>query len=394
MSDSGAKRLAWALAVTAFALYLGGLGLSLTTESGGLDSQDGFLFLIVGVFATVGVLIASSPLRNALGWIYCGVAVLAGLGALAQSYAAFWLGGGSTPLLVGQIATVYAESAWIGWVLVPATFLLLLFPNGRLLSRRWGIVAWCAGVGLSGEFLVGILKPGALEDFPEVVNPIGVEWAGLVEPVTTLLSALAILGSAISLILRFRRVTGLQRQQIKWLAYASAVAAPTVVVAVSQYEALGAELANAVIQLAILVVPIAAGIAILRYRLYDIDVVVNRTLVYGALTATLAAAYFGSVLLLQFALSPLTDRNELAVAVSTLVVAALFRPARARIQGWVDRRFYRHRFDAVRTLAEFSSRLREQVDLQALRADLRGVVRETVNPAHVSLWLPAPEVRR
>jgi hypothetical protein len=194
-------------------------------------------------------------------------------------------------------------------------------------------------------------------------------------------------GSAASLIVRFRRATGEERAQIKWLALAGALVAVIFPIALALYDVWGEGVSNVAIMLSVLALPVAAGVAILRYRLYDIDVVINRTLVYGALTVILAGTYLGSVLVLQLLLNGLTGDSGLAVAASTLGVAALFRPARARVQGVVDRRFYRRKYDAGRTLTAFSTRLRDEVDLEALSAELRTVVDDAMQPSHVSLWL-------
>jgi hypothetical protein len=196
-----------------------------------------------------------------------------------------------------------------------------------------------------------------------------------------------VVGSAISMVLRFRRARGDERQQMKWIALAGAVAAGTIPLMFAAYEVVGQTAADSAIMLSVMALPAAAAVAIVRYRLYDIDVVINRTLVYGSLTATLALVYVGSVLLLQLALSGLTDGSGLAVAASTLAVAALFRPVRGRIQKTVDRRFFRSRYDATRTIEAFAARLRDEVDLGALSADLQDVVVETMRPAHLSLWL-------
>jgi hypothetical protein len=287
---------------------------------------------------------------------------------------------------LGELAGWYGTLSWIPFILVPCTFVLLLFPDGHLLSPRWRWVAWCAAAGIAGVFVTTGIAPGPLEDQPTLDNPFGVDSA-LIEPLTglsVLLIAIGMVGSAASAVVRFRRAHGERRQQMKWLALAGTVVAVTVPVSVLGSDTLWDDrVVNIACMVAVLGLPIAAGIAILRHRLYDIDVVINRTLVYGALTATLGAAYLVLVLLISLAVG----RSGLAVAVSTLAVAALFGPARARIQAGVDRRFYRRRYDATRTLEAFGGRLRDELDLEALADDLRGVVVDTVQPSHVSLWL-------
>jgi hypothetical protein len=389
MSRANATRLARALAALSLALLASGYVLSATSGDVIRFGADVLISAIAIVFSVVGVLIASRQPGNAIGWVFLAAALATGLAGLAGGYADYWLEGGEGGDVLGQTAAWYATLSWVPFVLVPPTFLLLLFPDGRLLSRRWRPVAWCAAGGIAGTFLTTGLRPGPLEDFPELANPYAVT-SPLLDPlavVAALLVVIGLFGSAASLMLRFHRAQGRQRQQIKWLALAGAVAAVKVPIAAGGSELWGPDVQNIAIMISVLGLPIAAGIAIVRHRLYDIDVVINRALVYGALTATLAGAYLATVLVLQLALSGVTAESDLAIAGSTLAVAALFRPARRRIQALVDRRFYRRRYDAARTLEGFGARLREQVELDALRAELCGAVEETVQPAHVSLWL-------
>jgi hypothetical protein len=276
-------------------------------------------------------------------------------------------------------------------VYVPTSFLLLLFPDGRLPSPRWRPVAWCAALGLIG-FLAGTaLEPGPLEDFPQVINPYGVDSPTLdaVAVAGYLLASASMVASAVSLIVRMRRAGRVEHQQIKWLAYGGAVVVGAVFVG-GVISVWSGDVGIAVISLGLLGVPIFTGVAIARYRLYDIDIVINRTLVYGALTVALVAVYFGGVATLQGLFRALTGQEQqpqLAIVVSTLAIAALFDPLRRRIQSFIDRRFYRRKYNAQKTLEAFSSKLREETDLEALSGDLEGVVRETMQPAHVSLWL-------
>nr|MBA3388371.1 hypothetical protein [Rubrobacter sp.] len=276
-------------------------------------------------------------------------------------------------------------------VLVPTSFLLLLFPDGRLPSPRWRPVAWCAGLGIAGFVASYALEAGPLGDIPQIVNPYGVDSPVLriVGVATAVVAGGSMAPSAVSLIVRMRRAGSEQRQQIKWLAYGGAVVVGTIVVAGS-ISIWSVPISIAIISVALLGLPVFTGIAIVRYRLYDIDVVINLTLVYALLSATLAVVYFGGIVLSQRVFAGLTGQEklpQLAIVASTLVIAALFNPLRRRIQSFIDRRFYRRKYDAAKILETFSTRLRDETDLDSLNAELITVVRETMQPEHVSLWL-------
>jgi hypothetical protein len=335
-------------------------------------------------FGLVGALIASRQPLNPIGWIFCAGALAFSLSGLGESYAIYTLfADPAGPLGGGSTMAWFSTWVWVPGGVALAIYFPLLFPSGRLLSARWRPVA-AAAIAAAAFLSVGIaFSPGRFDDLPQVENTYGVAGTvgdvfGAFQSLGWLLLVVCLVASATSLVLRFRRARGVERLQLKWVAAAS-------VLLVASFFLW--EVWEGLVPLGIGAMVVAAGIAILRYRLYDIDVVINRTLVYGGLTATLAGAYLATVLLLQVALSPLTEESDLAIAGSTLAVAALFRPARRRIQAMVDRRFYRRRYDAARTLESFGTRLRDQVDLDALGADLRGVVTDTMQPAHVSLWL-------
>jgi len=288
-------------------------------------------------------------------------------------------------------------STWIGApaALLAAAFLFLLFPDGRLPSRRWRPAAWMAAIGSPLLALAGALKPGPLDAHRSIDNPVAIDSTlGVVVEVLGLLGALAlnvsVLASGISLILRLRRARGVERQQLKWFVYAASLMGG----GFAASYLFSSDLANSIVWflgiLGFMVLPVATGIAILKYRLYDIDLIINRTLVYASLTGTLALVYFGGVTATQTLFRTITGQEQqpqLAVVVSTLAIAALFSPLRRRIQAFIDRHFYRRKYDARKTLEAFSSRLRDETDLQALNNDLVGVVTETMQPAHVSLWL-------
>ncbi len=368
------------LAILASVLVAVLLGWSTSLPRGYLPWREQAISLmgIIGA-PIVGGLVASRRPRNPYGWLWLGFGLGLSLGLLAESYAAYALvvepGSLLAPRETSRLLAVGNPMA-----LAFAPFLFLLFPTGRLPSRRWRPVAWTAGT--SGVVLVDLNLYFARPDFV----------GGAVTAVTfavVLAIFAAIVLSALSLVARYRRSSGVERQQLKWFALAAVLAATYIVGTLLGLERiLGGtlwHLAEATTNMSIYA---AVGIAILRYRLYDIDVLINRTLVYGSLTVSLVAVYLGGIVVLQFALRALTGQEStLAVVASTLAIAALFNPLRRRIQSFIDRRFYRSKYDAAKTLEAFNSRLRDETELDTLSSDVIGVVRETMQPEHASLWL-------
>jgi len=359
----------------------------------GLTDLGGLAFLLAAlVFAAIGSLLVARVPGNLIGRLFCVTGVLVAIGDLSYQYADYALYVSDRSLAGGTAA------AWLQNLAVPPAFgllgiSLLVFPDGRLLSRRWRPVLWLATVGILAIVAVYALRTGPLDEpFEGISNPFGIDDAyGLIDAASSLgwiLMGASLVLAAASVAVRLRHAHGRERQQIKWIVPAASVAGLVFGANVASFLIFdrGAVAASG---LALAAFPAATGVSILRHRLYDIDLVINRTLVYGALSATLGLSYLAGVLVLGQLFAPLTRGSDLAIAGSTLAVAALFRPLRGRIQAAVDRRFYRHRYDAARTLEGFSARLREQVDLDALGGELQAVVRETMAPAHVSLWLRA-----
>jgi hypothetical protein len=351
------------------------------------------LATLIVSFSVVGALIASHRPENPIGWIFLAEGFFYGLLSAGDEYAIYALLTNPGALPLG------AEASWLGqWIWAPGlglilVFLPLLFPDGHPPSPRWLPVGWLGGLSIgltvvSSTILLWPERGPALltgDESPSHVLQV------LVDFIAVPMLFVAGLGAVISLFFRFRRARGDERQQIKW--FASAAALTLIWIIVFGQSALRG-LPGAIVALSFLLVlpsiPIATGIAILRYRLYDIDVLINRTLVYGSLTMMLALIYFGGVATTRAIFGALTGQEQqpqLAVVVSTLAIAALFMPLRRRIQSFIDRRFYRRKYDARKTLEAFSAKLRDETDLDRLGVDLVGVVKETMQPSQISLWL-------
>jgi hypothetical protein len=347
------------------------------------------LALGFSAFMIMGALIVAHRPSNAIGWMFSAIGLLAYTALLAVGYATYVYVTGPGSLPGATLAAWYGSWPWYPTIALALIFTPLLFPTGRLLSPRWRPVAWLAGAATAGLMVLGALGPELdLDRNQTIANPIGVAWAESPQEsmVDTTLSVLLVgsgLAAAGSLVLRFRRSRGEERQQLKWFTYAVALL-PLFVLA-DFLPGSGGSLLSAV---PLVLLPVAVGIAILRYRLYDIDRLINRTLVYGLLTALLLGVYAAVVLVLGQVFGGIRgEPPSWVVAGATLAVAALFQPARRRIQAVVDRRFNRRKYNATKTVEAFSLRLRDEVDLDALSTELLAVVDQTIQPTRASLWL-------
>jgi hypothetical protein len=370
----------WAVSVAATATALGYTALhplpaSLASQAGS-PANRAVAIVFIGAFATVGALLAWKRPGNPIGWL---------LSATGGAYAV-----GASNVLLAHFPRTLTLAKWLGWIwllgLGLCVFVVLLFPSGNLPSRRWRPVAWAAGAGLAGWVLGNAFAPAIFTGSPSEPNPVGVTGpAGDIFKIMAfggmLLIAATGLAAVLSLAFRYRRARTAERAQLKWLVYAGAV---IMVAALATIPIASSNLQNAISSGAVALVPVAIGVAVLRYRLYDIDRVISRTVAYAIVTGVLVGIYAGLVLL---ATQVLGLRTPVAVAAATLAAAALFSPVRRRVQRVVDRRFNRARYDADKTVAAFAARLKDAVDLDAVRADLTGVVHQALEPAHVSVWI-------
>jgi len=420
MGSRAAAWLAWTLAGLSVTIFVAGVALYVLANPAqeAHDSStmsDATLLRIVVlnlpflVFLLVGALISSRRPRNPVGWICLTVGLLSSVGFLSELYVSYGL---ARPGSVPFAAAVAALTQW-SWILpvgLLSTYLLLLFPDGRLPSRRWRPLAWLSGAVIALLGVVNVLAPGPLASHEGVRNPFGIEGAPWLFDAAVILSlplAACVLASAASLVLRYRRSGGEVRVQIKWIALAGSITGTLVFLGIMAgllllpesmspegiegAPPLWLQLLMYALTLSFAGIPVAIGFAVLKYRLYDIDVLINRALVYASLTVMLALVYVGTVASLQGVFRALTGQEStLAVVASTLAIAALFAPLRRWVQALVDRRFYRRKYNAAKTLAAFNARLRDETELETLSGDVVGVVTETMQPEHVSLWLQSP----
>src|SRR5215208_5010567 len=383
-----ASWLAWSvcavtLLVLALSMLLIVLGWSTPLPRGWTPWRDQTVSLLGIIGAPIlGGLIASRLPRNPYGWLWLGFGLGLAIQSLAMSYEAYALVEPRSLAAPRTISHVLELGGQVALTLAP--LLMLLFPTGRLPSRRWRPLAWISST--AGALLLFLVL--LFENPDQVGGVISITTFAVVYVIFT-----AILLSALSIVVRYRRAGGAERQQLKWFALAADLIGAVTAGHLLFLDALLPEaLVNMLDAVTITVLYVAVGIAILRYRLYDIDIIINRTLVYGSLTMTLVLVYFGSVVGLQYILRALTGQeSQLAIVASTLVIAALFNPLRQRIQNFIDHSFYRRKYEAAKTLEAFSAKLRDETDLDNVSAEMVSVVQETMQPEHVSLWLRKAE---
>ena len=388
--------LAWAVATVSLAGFAAAWVLAATGHDlfdiSANSSPDRFMV----AYAVVGAVLASRRPANPIGWLLLGLGLVAAARGLAGEYALHALAGRARPAS-GVWAVWFVN--WVLTLLFPSgilMFLLLLFPNGRLLTARWRIVGWLGAALAACYVLVTWINPDTITPggkLPSVANPTGVAgwtFAGHVAIGIFPLEWACLLAAAASLFLRYRRSASEERLQLKWFAFAAVAALVllTALLPASILTSAGGSAFDAGVIVGIgLGLPVAVGMAVMKYRLYAIDRIISRTLAYTIVTGLLVGVYTGLVLL---ATRVLSVHTPVAVAVATLAAAALFSPLRHRVQRAVDRRFHRARYDADQTVAAFAARLKDAVDLDSVRDDLAGVVEHALEPAHISIWVGGP----
>jgi hypothetical protein len=352
------------------------------------------LVILVGVWIVTGALIISRHPQNPVGWLLCAGLFSPAIDMFAAGYAAYdtYAFSGSLPGV--DLALVWLKLGNLGAIgLVAFTLIILLFPDGRLPSPLWSRVSWTAVGTLLLYLPLQASEPGSADPvfLPIRINPLGVSaslWAFLKPLMWVAFSVLALcyVAALLSLLFRLGRARGDERQQIKWLifpAWLYGIFLPLLFIGTVEGDEIILRIGLALGQLAAAGIIIAIAFAIFKYRLYDIDIIINKTLVYGALTATLALVYFMSVVLLQ---QIFPAESPISIVLSTLAIAALFSPLRRRIQNAIDKRFYRRKYDAQQTLTAFGVKMRDEVELDRISETLLAVVDETMQPAHASLW--------
>jgi hypothetical protein len=359
-----------------------------------IELLDVMLSISFGVFAAVGALLVARQPGNVVSWIMAAIGLIVGIFSAFDAYTSYILAHSDQPTAAAVLGAWFYEVYAYPVVALSLVFLPMLFPTGRLLSRRWRWPAAIAGIATAGMTLLGVFRPTMVgDDIPyEIDNPIGIaaltpETSDAIFTWMALALLVGVIAGIISVIVRFRRARGAERQQIKWFVFAASLA-PLALWPWSREV-----MQDIIIGLYLIAQPVAVAIAILRYRLYDIDIIIRRTLIYTILSVMLALLYFGSVVLLQAAVSRATagravdGQSPLVVVVSTLFIAGVFAPLRSRVRGFIDRRFYRRRYDAQKVLAAFARTARDEVEVEALSAEVARVVQETMQPQVALIWL-------